>query len=1489
MADNQETPVETGEAETVETETVENETVENETIVVAQAEGAAPAAAPGVTVTTVQAQPGEFLTPPGAGELLNVLSSPDVTACFDLASIEGATAELTGGGMLITLPEGGQIFLANFAANLPEPEAEAEVAPPMCLASGTAVDAGELLVLAGSSLAEIRTAAGLTDIAPGAGTPLGSGIGFRDFDPDLVSFFDDPDPLPPTEIGRTPPEPVPHVGINAEVVLNPPVAFSFMKVAMFGDPNESGFIFDGGSGGGGPVQTMSFDTITTSTDDDADPLTRSYDEDGLTATALWIPGFSAHWHLDADSDSNPDIWTHFNGTTNFQPIQFSATEGGTFTLISFKATTTGTMRWTASVDGSDVNWTVETTAGETYFFPSSFAGADLVTLNGPLSGEPNVGVDDVTFALGGGGSIDFGETFFATFDLGGTDDGWSIGGSDVEDGLTIKYTITDLPDHGDIYGDTDGDGDVELLQVGDMLFADSDEDPDDVIYIRTDDNPNITTDSFQYVTTDSDGLVSAPATVTIKFPDVTPTAVNDAYMVDEDALLVVGANDDILENDTDPNGDDLDVKAVNAGNSDITDGGAGDEDTVAGQITFTTAAGGTVVLDLEDGTFTYDQNGNFDSLGVGETDTDNFDYTITDGNSGMDTATVTITIDGVNDAPTANDDLYSVSEGVILNADSVLSHVDGSLGEPPDDTDPDANDDLDVLSVDNGDTVTSDGVNDADTVAGQITFTTAKGGTVVLDLETGTFTYDQNDVFDGLGVGDTDTDSFVYTITDDHGGTDTATVTITINGANDAPDARDDIYQATEDVVLNADSVLSHVDASGVTPSEPPDDSDPDGNDLDVKSVNAGGSDITDGGAGDDDAVAGQITFDTAKGGTVVITLEDGTYSYDQNGIFNSLAVGITDTDTFDYTITDGFGGMDTATVTIVVTGVNDAPDARDDIYQATEDVVLNADSVLSHVDASGVTPTEPPDDSDPDGDDLDVLSVNAGGSDITDGGAGDDDAVAGQITFDTAKGGTVVINLEAGTYSYDQNGIFNSLAVGITDTDTFDYTITDGNGGTDTATVTIVVTGVNDAPDARDDIYMATEDVVLNADGSVPALNGILNHVDASGVTPTEPPDDNDIDGDDLDVLSVNTGGSDITDGGAGDNDTVAGQITFMTALGGTVILNLADGTFTYDQNGIFDSLGEGDTGTDTFDYTITDGNGGTDTATVTILVEGQTDLVAFGAAVITNSSSSEAGEQILLLTITDADGSLLALTELDLFLQGQQGFTPFADPVEFDADEEFAVTLKYIQGDQQFNLTDFNLVDEAENPILTLQDSGNVQFSGGQGSGNDIAIYLLTPDGSGGFNISDPILGDIDDDDSNGTNEIYLNSDSPGTNFDLDLGILELEGLDTSDPTGASSDLFGKVELIDIEGSSNEDNTLTLSASDVLDATDNDLGITLDITGDAGDSVNLVDQDGGGNNTWTKTVDTGVLDTWEYGFGGTVIATVQIDDDLLVTANVV
>jgi len=74
------------------------------------------------------------------------------------------------------------------------------------------------------------------------------------------------------------------------------------------------------------------------------------------------------------------------------------------------------------------------------------------------------------------------------------------------------------------------------------------------------------------------------------------------------------------------------------------------------------------------------------------------------------------------------------------------------------------------------------------------------------------------------------------------------------------------------------------------------------------------------------------------------------------------------------------------------------------------------------------------------------------------------------------------------GVVSYDPNDQFESLAVGETGTDSFTYTVSDGNGGTDTATVTVTINGVNDAPVAviiDDQVNNDSDAVSLDVSGS--------------------------------------------------------------------------------------------------------------------------------------------------------------------------------------------------------------------------------------------------------------------------------------------------------------------------------------------------------------------------------------------------------------------
>ena len=132
------------------------------------------------------------------------------------------------------------------------------------------------------------------------------------------------------------------------------------------------------------------------------------------------------------------------------------------------------------------------------------------------------------------------------------------------------------------------------------------------------------------------------------------------------------------------------------------------------------------------------------------------------------TATVTLTINPVNDLPVANDDTYSVDE------DNTLT-VDAATGVLANDSD----DDGDDLSVSLS--------------------TNVSNGTLTLNSD-GSFEYTPNANFNG-------SDSFTYEVSDSNGGTDTATVTLTINPVNDLPIANDDTYTLDEDTTLTIEAV----------------------------------------------------------------------------------------------------------------------------------------------------------------------------------------------------------------------------------------------------------------------------------------------------------------------------------------------------------------------------------------------------------------------------------------------------------------------------------------------------------------------------------------------------------------------------------------------------------------------------------------------------------------------------------------------------------
>ncbi len=127
-----------------------------------------------------------------------------------------------------------------------------------------------------------------------------------------------------------------------------------------------------------------------------------------------------------------------------------------------------------------------------------------------------------------------------------------------------------------------------------------------------------------------DALIEAIETPTVV--NNAPLAVEDIFVTDEDISLSL----DVLTNDSDLDGDVLTISEINGLIAEV-----GTE--------ITLDSGASLTLN-SDGTLSYNPGTAFASLNGGETSTDSFNYTIDDGKEGTATATVTIDINGIDDA-----------------------------------------------------------------------------------------------------------------------------------------------------------------------------------------------------------------------------------------------------------------------------------------------------------------------------------------------------------------------------------------------------------------------------------------------------------------------------------------------------------------------------------------------------------------------------------------------------------------------------------------------------------------------------------------------------------------------------------------------------------------------------------------------------------------------------------------------------------------------
>ena len=508
-----------------------------------------------------------------------------------------------------------------------------------------------------------------------------------------------------------------------------------------------------------------------------------------------------------------------------------------------------------------------------------------------------------------------------------------------------------------------------------------------------------------------------------------PTATNDSYSTNEDTTLNVAAPG-VLGNDTDPEGNLLTAVHVSG------------------------PASGGLTLN-PNGSFTYTPNANFNG-------TDSFTYRASDGAANSNTATVSITVNPMKDAPVAVNDSYTTNEDTPLTVP-----VPGVLAN-----------DSDV---------------DGDVLSAALVSAPAHGA---LNLNPdGSFLYTPDANFSGA-------DSFTYRASDGAANSNTATVSITVNPMNDAPVAVNDSYTTNEDTPLTIPApgiLVNDSDPDGgtftsilvVQPTLGFVNLNPNGSFTYTPNANANGADSFTYKANDgladsnvanvtiiimaaNDPPACQSLNLTTPEDTVVMrdlaprcadvdgpTFQTELVQLSLHGTASLAGTTLTYTPNLNYNgpdqvrvrASDGAGGESFFDVFFDVIPVNDAPMAVNDSYTTNEDTPLT----------------------------VPVPGVLANDADV-DGGA-----LSAVLVSPPAHG---ALNLNPdGSFLYTPDANFSGA-------DSFTYRATDGAAHSNVATVAITVNAVNDPPVAANDSYFASEDSALSL-----AAPGVLqNDTDPEG-----------------------------------------------------------------------------------------------------------------------------------------------------------------------------------------------------------------------------------------------------------------------------------------------------------------------------------------------------------------------------------------------------
>jgi hypothetical protein len=585
-----------------------------------------------------------------------------------------------------------------------------------------------------------------------------------------------------------------------------------------------------------------------------------------------------------------------------------------------------------------------------------------------------------------------------------------------------------------------------------------------------------------------------------------------------------------------------------------------------------------------------------------------FNYTVTDGYK-TDFGEVVVTVDSVNDVPVAVADTESTREDTLLIFGAVLLAAN--------DTDVD------------GDTLTVTAV----------TATATSHGTAVLANGVVIYTPDAN--YNGPA-------DFSYTVSDGNGGTADGTVSVTVNPVNDPPVAVDDAVSTSEDTPLvfaatqlaanDTDIENDTLTVTAVTPTATTHGT------VTLVAVGLPGP-----------AGLRSAPVRTASGGIPFgpAPPPPGSIVYTPAANFNGSA-------DFDYTVSDGNGGTATGHVQVTVASVNDAPVVAVSPGSATYVENASATAVepelaVSDVDSTNLTGatvqitagcTDP----------EDVLAFTPGpglaaGRAARAARAGSAVRRAAVVTPDP-PGGIIVAGYDASTCTLTLTGTapvaaYQAVLRQVTYANTSDdpsttartvtFTVDDGQvvNHTGSASRDLVVTAVNDPPVAVDDAVSTNEDTPLVFAATQLAAN------------------DTDAEHDTLTVTAVSATASTHgavslvplgLPGPAGQgNSPPPGSIVYAPAA---------------DFNGSAD-----------FDYTVSDGHGGTATGHVQVTVASVNDApvvtVSTGSVAYTENAAAtaiDAGLAVGDVDSTDLTGATIQITAGCTDPEDVLAFTPGA-----------------------------------------------------------------------------------------------------------------------------------------------------------------------------------------------------------------------------------